>query len=61
MDISLGVVGGLVDLVSKGVLCGGSAGSEGSVSVLGNRLKGELVSGADGIEDGIIVVKDIPC
>lgn len=44
MDISLGVVGGLVDLVSKGVLCGGSAGSEGSVSVLGNRLKGELVS-----------------
>lgn len=44
VDISLSVVGSLVDLVSKGVLCGGGAGSEGSVSVLGNRLKMLLVT-----------------
>lgn len=55
MDISLGVVGGLVDLVSKGVLCGGSAGSEGSVSVLGNRLKMKLVFEAGEIEDETVV------
>lgn len=49
MDISLGVVGGLVDLVSKGVLCGGGAGSEGCVSVLGNRLS-LLVFGSAEVE-----------
>ena len=55
VDISLGVVGGLVDLVSEGVLCGGSAGSEGSVSVLGNRLKRKLIFEADDFEREMVV------
>lgn len=38
VDISLGVVAGLVDLVSEGVLCGGGAAGEGCVAVLGDRL-----------------------
>lgn len=38
VDISLGVVGSLVDLVSKGVLCSSGAGSDGCVSILGDRL-----------------------
>ena len=38
VDIILGVVLGLVDLVSKGILSGSGAGSDGSVSILGNRL-----------------------
>lgn len=54
VDISLGVVGALVNLVSKGVLCGGGAGSEGSVSVLGNRLKKKLVFEADEVEDEMV-------
>ena len=55
VDISLGVVGGLVDLVSEGVLCGGGAGSEGSVSVLGNRLKRKLIFEADDFEREMVV------
>ena len=38
VDISLGVVAGLVELVSEGVLCGGGAAGEGCVAVLGDRL-----------------------
>lgn len=40
VDISLGVVAGLVDLVSEGVLRGSGAAGEGCVSVLGDRLGG---------------------
>ena len=38
VDISLGVVAGLVELVSKSILCGGGAAGEGCVVVLGDRL-----------------------
>jgi len=38
VDISLGVVAGLVDLVSERVLGGGGAAGEGCVVVLGDRL-----------------------
>lgn len=36
MDISLGVVGSLVELVSNGILCGSGAGAEACVRVLGD-------------------------
>lgn len=36
VDISLGVVLGLVELVSNGILGGSSAGGEGSIRVLGD-------------------------
>lgn len=38
VDISLGVVAGLVELVSNSILCGGGAAGEGCVAVLGDRL-----------------------
>lgn len=43
VDISLGVVAGLVELVSEGVLSGAGAAGEGCVAVLGDRLGMELV------------------
>jgi hypothetical protein len=42
VDISLGVVGCLVHLVSNGVLCGRCTAGQAGVSVLGDRLVGLL-------------------
>lgn len=43
VDISLGVVAGLVELVSESILSGGGAAGEGCIAVLGDRLGIELV------------------
>jgi hypothetical protein len=53
VDISLGVVAGLVDLVSNGILCGSGAGAEAGVAVLGNLLVGLLGSLGTGALDGL--------
>ena len=53
VDISLGVVAGLVDLVGDGVLGGRSARSEGRVAVLGDLLVGLLGSGGTSTLDGL--------
>ena len=53
MDISLGLVGGLVELVSNGILCGGGAGAEACVVVLGDLLVGLLGSLSTGALDGL--------
>lgn len=51
MDISLGVVAGLVELVSNGILCGSGAGAEAGIVVLGNLLVGLLGSLGTGALD----------
>jgi hypothetical protein len=53
VDISLGVVAGLVDLVSNSILCGSGAGAEAGVAVLGNLLVGLLGSLGTGALDGL--------
>jgi hypothetical protein len=53
VDISLGVVAGLVELVSNGILCGSGAGAEAGVVVLGNLLVGLLGSCGTGALDGL--------
>ena len=53
VDVSLGVVAGLVDLVGDGVLGGRSARSEGRVAVLGDRLVGLLGCLSTGALDGL--------
>ena len=53
MDISLGVVAGLVELVSNGILCGSGARAEAGIVVLGNLLVGLLGSLGTGALDGL--------
>lgn len=53
VDISLGVVGGLVLLVNDGILCSSCAGAERCVAVLGNRLVGLLRCLSTGALDGL--------
>lgn len=53
MDISLGVMARLVELVSNGILCGSGAGAEACVVVLGNLLVGLLGSFRTGALDGL--------
>lgn len=53
MDIGLGVVLGLVHLVSNGVLGGGCAGAQASITVLGDLLVGLLGGGGSGTLDGL--------
>ena len=53
MDISLGVVTGLVELVSNGILCGSGAGAEAGIVVLGNLLVSLLGSLGTGALDGL--------
>ena len=53
MDISLGVVGGLVELVSNGVLCGGGTAANAGVVVLGDGLVGLLGCLGAGTLDGL--------
>ena len=53
MDISLGLVGGLVELVSDGILCGSGAGAQAGIVVLGDLLVGLLGSLRTGALDGL--------
>lgn len=53
VDISLGVVGGLVLLVNDGVLAGGETGAQACIVVLGNALVGLLGSFSTGALDGL--------
>ena len=53
VDVSLGVVAGLVHLVGDGVLGGRGARSDGRVAVLGNRLVGLLGCLSTGALDGL--------
>jgi hypothetical protein len=53
VDISLGVVGGLVELVSNGVLGGGGTAADAGVVVLGNGLVGLLGCLGAGTLDGL--------
>jgi len=53
VDISLGVVAGLVELVSNGILCGSGARAEAGIVVLGNLLVGLLGSLGTGALDGL--------
>lgn len=43
----------LVELVTDGILCGFSTGTDGSVGVLGNFLVGFLGGGGGGFLDGV--------
>ena len=58
VDISLAVVGLLVDLVADGVAGGLGACSEAGVAVLGDGLVGLLGSGGAGALDGLA---DVVC
>jgi hypothetical protein len=55
VDISLGVVAGLILLVDDGILACSQAGAEGGIGVLGDRLVGLLgclsTSALDGLSD----------
>jgi hypothetical protein len=53
VDISLGVVLGLVELVSNGVLGSRGARTEGRIVVLGDVLVGFLGGGGTGALDGL--------
>lgn len=53
MDISLGVVLGLIHLVSNGILGSRGTRSEGRVSVLGDLLVGLLRGSGTGALDGL--------
>lgn len=53
MDISLGLVGGLVELVSNGILGGGSTAGDGCIRVLGDLLVGLLGSLRTSALDGL--------
>ena len=53
VDIGLGLVRVLVELVTNGVLCSGGAGGEGCVAVLGNLLVGLLRCLRAGTLDGL--------
>jgi len=53
VDIGLGLVRVLVELVTNGVLCGGGTGREGCVAVLGNLLVGLLRCLRSGTLDGL--------
>jgi hypothetical protein len=53
VDISLGVVGGLVLLVDDSVLSSGGTAGEGCVGVLGDRLVGLLGCLSSGALDGL--------
>jgi hypothetical protein len=53
VDISLGVVGGLVELVSNSVLCGGGTATNAGVVVLGDGLVGLLGCLGAGTLDGL--------
>jgi hypothetical protein len=53
VDISLGVVGGLVQFVSDGVLGGGGTAADAGVVVLGDRLVGLLGCLGAGTLDGL--------
>ncbi len=48
VDISLGVVGRLVELVSNGILGSGGTAAQGSIGILGDLLVGLLGGGGTG-------------
>ena len=58
VDISLGVVRGLILLVNDSVLCSGGSGREGCVVVLGDGLVGLLGCLSSGTLDGL---RDVVC
>jgi hypothetical protein len=53
VDIGLGVVGRLVDLVSNGILGGGGTGAQACVGILGNLFVGLFGSSGTGALDGL--------
>lgn len=53
VGISLSVVGGLVELVSDGILCGGGAVGKACVAILGDVLVDLLGSFGTGALDGL--------
>jgi hypothetical protein len=53
VDISLGVVGGLVELVSDGILGGSGTAAQAGIAVLSNLLVGLLGSLGTGALDGL--------
>lgn len=53
VNISLGLVGGLVEFVSDGILCGSGAGAQAGIVVLGDLLVGLLGSLRTGTLDGL--------
>jgi len=53
VGLSLGVVGLLVELVSDRVLCGGGAGAQAGITVLGDLLVGLVGSLGTGALDGL--------